>query len=287
MKRLFSFALIIICFNPVIAQTISPKPEIGIAQSIDNDSLLNASGFTCLVESVQKLFSPTKVSDQQFQQNLKTLHSLKVPVFAINIFIPSELMLVGPGVKEDSVLKYAEQVFKRTQAAGIKMIIWGSGGSRRIPDGFDVEKATGQFISIARKTSILAQKYDIVLALENLNSTETNFINTVREAYEIAQKVNHPNFRVCADIYHMLKEGESAAIIPEAKKYLVHCDIAEKENRTPPGTNGDDFRPYLRALKKIDYKGKIIMECRWEDLSRQAPQAYLYLQKEIDEVYSK
>lgn len=68
---------------------------------------------------------------------------------------------------------------------------------------------------------------------------------------------------LCADIYHMLKEAEGVDIIEKAGGYLVHCDIAEKENRNPPGELGQDFRPYLIALKKIKYAGKIIIESMW------------------------
>jgi hydroxypyruvate isomerase len=75
------------------------------------------------------------------------------------------------------------------------MIIWGSGGSRRLPDGVDHTKATEQFVSIAQKVAELAKKYSITLVLENLNSTETNFITTAHEAYLIVKKVDHPNFQ--------------------------------------------------------------------------------------------
>ena len=37
-------------------------------------------------------------------------------------------------------------------------------------DGFDPIKAKNQFVTIARKISILAKNYNITLALENLNS---------------------------------------------------------------------------------------------------------------------
>jgi sugar phosphate isomerase/epimerase len=83
----------------------------------------------------------------------------------------------------------------------------------------------------------------------------------------------------------MLKENESPDIIEETKKYFVHCDIAEKENRTPPGVAGEDFRPYLKALKKVGYSGVIVIEGRWDKLETQAPVAYQYLQKQLDEVY--
>jgi sugar phosphate isomerase/epimerase len=206
-------------------------------------------------------------------------------LFGTNLFIPGDLKTVGPAVDEKSVLSFVEGVFQRGRAAGIKMIIWGSGGSRGIPEGFDRAKAREQFISMARKIAALAKNYNIILALENLNSTECNFITSVAEAYDIVKSVDHDNFRLCADIYHMLKEGESATVIERTKKYLVYCEIAEKENRTPPGVHGENFKPYLQALKKIGYKGNIVIECRWEDFGAQGLSAYRYLYKQMEEVY--
>ena len=280
--------LFIICCISSITTTISAqKPEIGIVQDLENDSLLRASGYRYLIESTAKCFSPIKVTEQQFQEKLSSIKKLKTPLFAVNLFIPGELKVVGPTVDEAAILAYTEKVLQRCKTADVKMITWGSGGSRRLPDGFDPLKAKEQFINIARKVAAQAAQYNIMLALENLNSTEANFITTLDAALDVVKKVDHPNFRLCADIYHMLKENEDPAIIEKGKRFIVHCEIAEKEKRTPPGTMGDDFRPYLKALNKINYKGKIILECRWENLATQAPLAYQELQKQLDDVYAK
>jgi sugar phosphate isomerase/epimerase len=282
-KTLVIIACLSLSGNALYAQ----KPEIGIVQNLENDSLLRASGYRYLIESTAKYFSPIKVTDQQFQEKLSSIKKLKTPLFAINLFIPGELKVVGPTVDENAILAYTEKVLQRCKSADVKMITWGSGGSRRLPDGFDPIKAKEQFIYIARKIATQAAQYDVTLALENLNSTETNFITTLQQALDIVKQVDHPNLRLCADIYHMLKENEDPAIIDKGKGYIVHCEIAEKEKRTPPGTMGDDFRPYLRALKKINYTGKIILECRWENLALQAPLAFQEIEKQIDDEYNK
>lgn len=287
MKVLTLTACLSLFAATLFAQKKIPKPEIGIVQDYENDSLLNASGYKFLIESIGKCFSPIKVTDQQFEEKLSAIGKLKTPLFAVNLFIPGELKVVGPIVDEAAILAYTEKVLQRCKAANVKMITWGSGGSRRLPEGFDAIKAKDQFITIARKVAVQAAQYNIMLALENLNSTETNFITTLDEALDVVKKVNHPNFRLCADIYHMLKENENPAIIEKGEKYIVHCEIAEKEKRTPPGTKGDDFRPYLLALKKIKYKGNIILECRWDNLKEQAPLAYKALQTQLDDVYGK
>lgn len=284
--KLTLFSVFLCSILSVSAQRKVTAPEIGIVADFEQDSLLHANGYKYLVESIVKCFSPVKISNEQFDLRLKEFRNLHLSVFAMNIFMPGDMKLVGPDVKEDAILKYAESVFARCKRAGVSMVVWGSGGARRVPDGFDHNKAKEQFINIARKVSVLAKKYKIDLALENLNSTETNFINTVEDAFDVVTKVDQKNFWLCVDIYHMLMEGEQPAVIEKTKKKLIHCDIAEKVNRAPPGVSGDDFRPYLSVLKKIGYSGKIVLECRWTDLPTQLSSARINLQKQIDDVYT-
>lgn len=271
----------------IYAQRKAPLPEIGIVQNLENDSLIRAYGYRYLVESIARLISPKNVTAQQFEENVRKIKKLKKPLYACNIFIPGELKVVGPDVNEAAILAYAEEVFQRCKIAGVNMIIWGSGGSRRLPDGFDREKAKEQFVSVAQKIADLGRRYNMTFALENLNSTETNFITRTEEAFEIVEKVDRKNFGLCVDIYHMLKEGEPASNIEKTAKRLIYCEVAEKENRTPPGVHGEDFRPYLSALKKVGYKGKIVIECRWDDVVKQGQGAFEYLSNQLKEVYSQ
>ncbi len=285
MKNIVFLIALVCCTSPGRAQQKIEKPEIGIAQDFQMDSLLYVSGYRYMVESASKCIYPSKVTDQKFEDIKSTFENLRVKMYAVNIFFPGDRKLVGPDVNEQEILNHARAVLKRCLEANINMMVWGSGGARRVPDGYEYAEAKEQFIRIARKVADIAGEYNITLALENLNHTETNFINTVEEAYDIVKKVNHPRFLLCVDIYHMLVEGESPAIIAKTGDKLIHCDIAEKENRAPPGVKGDDFRPYLRELKKVGYSGKIVLECRWGVLADQLVMARTNLQRQIDDVY--
>jgi sugar phosphate isomerase/epimerase len=285
MTNPFLILLLNIGFLTPCLQTKIHSPEIGIVQNIENDSLLHSFGYRSVIESTPKILSPRNVSDQQFKDQLQTIKNLRVPLFACNLFIPGDLKVVGPTVNEQAVLEYVEIVLQRAQEANLKMIIWGSGGSRGVPEGFDRTKAKEQFISIAKKIAAIAEKHTITLALENLNRTECNFINSVSEALEIVKAVDHKNFRLCIDLYHMAKEGELPHVIGGTKKYVVYCEVAEKENRTPPGVHGDDFTPYFSELKKINYEGKIVIECRWEKIETQGGSAYQSLRKQLVQVF--
>ena len=55
---------------------------------------------------------------------------------------------------------------------------------------------------------------------------------------------------MCGHLSHAKGRRIPSSIL-KAKGYVIYCEVAEKEGRTPPGVQGDDFRPYFTALKKL------------------------------------
>ncbi|RNL56665.1 sugar phosphate isomerase/epimerase [Pedobacter jejuensis] len=280
--------LLIIAFTLLLVYSFTlknmQKPQLGISAGLDRDSLVYASGFRMLGESVRKMLAPS-LTGEQFEQNLSLIKAAKCKVMMCNLFFPGTLKIAGPDVDEKKVLAYADSVLNRAGQAGVKIIVLGSGGSRNIPEGYDLQKAETSFVNLAKKLGAIAKKYNVTIVLENLETTETNFITSLKSAASIVKRVNDPNFRLNADIFHMMREGELPNEIVAAGKLLAFCEIAEKEKRTLPGVMGDDFKPYLSALKKANYSGYIFIEGNIGNAEVEIPKAFNYLTKQIDEVY--
>lgn len=281
MRSILFFFLSVVALSDTFCQ----KPQIGVAEFMENDSVITASGFSVNLESIVRLVSPLSVSDAQFDKNKLLFSQLKTPIYAFNIFIPGELKVVGPDVDEEALYAYVEKTMHRISQTNTKVVVWGSGGSRRLPDGWDKKTAFQQIIRAGKKIAAIAEKYGITVALENLNSSETNFITSVAEALYVVKKVNHPHLKLGIDIYHMLKDKEDPAIMYKTKKYAYHVEIAESEGRKAPGVGGTDFRPYLLPLAKIGYHNPIVIEGRWDDLSTVGKMTVRFLQQQIDAVY--
>jgi sugar phosphate isomerase/epimerase len=260
-------------------------PKLGIVESIENDSLLHAAGFGMLGETVGKMLSPS-LSEAAFEANLQKIKQIKSKLYLCNILFPGSMKITGPEVNEKRVLGYLDTVLYRAKRAAVPVIVLGSGGSRRLPEGYDTKLAVTEFTKLCKNMALVAKKHGVVIMIESLNSTETNFLNTVEQAAEIVKKVNHPNFRLNADIYHMLKENEPPQHIIDAGKLIAHVEIAEKEKRSFPGLMKEDFRPYFKALQTIGYKGPIFIEARTSNLKEDAPMAFKYLTTQLKEVYS-
>ncbi len=281
MKSVLFYSLYFFVLTSVLAQ----KPQIGIADYVKNDSIISDIGFDCMLESVARLISPITVSDEEFEKNKLFFEQMKTPIYAFNIFIPGELKVVGPNVDEAAVLSYVEKVMQRLSQTKTRVIVWGSGGSRSLPEGWDKKEAFKQIIAMGKKIAALGQKYNITVSMESLNTSECNFITSVKEALYVVKKVNHPNLRLTIDIYHMLKDNEDPKIIYKTKNYLFHVEIAEREGRTAPGVAGTDFKPYLLPMAKNGYANKIIIEAYYDDLSTIGKMTKTYLQNQLDEVY--
>jgi sugar phosphate isomerase/epimerase len=189
---------------------------------------------------------------------------------------------VGQAAAHQEILKFGETSFRRAQIAGIKIIVFGSGGARRIPEGFSAAEAKQQFVSLCKQLAPLALKYNVVISLEPLNTRECNFINSLAEGAEIVQAVNHESFRLLADVYHMLMENESPSEIIKYGDLIYHTHIAEKTGRSAPGVHNEDFTPYFWALKQANYKGRMTIECLWNNIEAQASGALSVMRSQID-----
>jgi sugar phosphate isomerase/epimerase len=243
--------------------------KIGLCTSFEQSPLLAKAGFDYVEEDVQSFLSPEE-PDSVFTSRLAVSNGAELPITAACCFLPGKLKCTGPAADMEGIARYAEVAFRRAQQVGVGTIVFGSGGARQIPDGFDRAKALEQFIETVKHLAPLAERHRVTIVIEPLNSKECNFINSLAEGARVVEAVAHPQVRLLADIYHMLMDGEAAGEIITHGALLHHAHVAEREGRMAPGTSGEDFGPYLRALAKVGYRGSISFECGWKNLAEQA-----------------
>lgn len=264
------------------AQTLADR--IGVCTSVGKAALLKQAGCSYVEIGIRSFLVPDK-PDSVFAPHLREARAAALPLYSGNGFFPGDLRLTGPDVCPDKILEYGRTAIRRAREVGVKVLVLGSGSARNIPDNFSREEATGQFVTLCRKLAEFAADYDVYIAIEPLQSSETNFINTVRQGTEIARTVNHPNLGVLADFFHMLRENEDAGALIEAGKWLKHCHIAEKEIRSAPGVKGDDFTPFFKALHQAGYTGAVSIECKWDDMDKQLAASVAAMKEQIHKSY--
>ena len=256
--------------------------HLGLCTSASaNAGLIAGSTLDYVEENVQSFLLPRDSDAAAWARRLADARVCGKPISAANCFLPGDLPCVGPAVDRSAIRAWASAAFARAKQAGITAIVFGSGGSRRIPDGFDRAQARAQFVDLLRELGPLAARQNVTLVVEPLNTGECNFITSVDEGADIVRDTATPGVRLLADIYHMLRDGEGPDAITRAGVLLAHIHVAEREKRTAPGVAGDDFTPYLRALAGIGYDGNLSIESGWQDLAVQLPVALAALRRQL------
>jgi len=113
-----------------------------------------------------------------------------------------------------------------------------------------------------REVALYAKsKSDIVIAVEPVNRFETHFLNVAEDAVKYCRDVGTGNLKVHLDSFHMIREEQSFAGAVETcgKKYLGYVHACEN-NRGIPGTGLVPWEEFFAALRKIKYKGPIVIE---------------------------
>ncbi len=253
--------------------------KIGVCWGPDNQHPI--LGLDYFEGTVADLLCPLK-DDAAFAARLAAVKAAPVRVLAANCFIPGDLKTTGPAVEKDKLDEYVATTMKRALQMGLTHIVFGSGGSRRVPEGFELAAAQKQIVDHLRRWGPIAGKYHVTIVLEPLNKAECNIVTNVDEGADLVRRAGHPNIRLLIDTYHMAKDNDPIESIVRAKGLIAHAHCAEANGRGPLGTTGEDQRPYFRALREIGYSGAISIEANWKDFAAQLPPAVAELRRQLE-----
>lgn len=219
--------------------------------------------------------------DAQFAPHAEALRQSGFPMPAANVLLPATLKCSGPDIDYARLDRYAHVVFRRARELGMTLIVFGSAGARMVPEGFSQATAFEQYVDLLRQFAPLAEEQGVTIVVEPLNRGECNLINTVLEGAEAVRRANHPAVKLLVDLFHMLRNGESPDDIVKVGPLIRHAHLAENRDRAAPGTHGDDFRPFLRALRQTGYRDRLALEPIWTDLPAQLPGALREVRRQL------
>jgi len=246
--------------------------RFGVCTAISNASMLKAAGWDFVEESVQRFLQP-EVAESEWQgENLAREAGL--PVEAANVLMPGGLKITGPAVDFAALRKHIGTVMMRAGRVGIKTVVFGSGGARNVPEGFDRERARGQILDFVRMAAEAAGANGVVVVVEPLRRGECNILNSVAEAMGYVREVSHPALECLVDSYHFWEENEPLESLKEAMPRIRHVHVADRGTRLAPGQTaaaagqGDEgmaeYLGFFRVLKAGGYDGRISVEGTWK-----------------------
>lgn len=243
---------------------------------LEDASIFADAGFDYLEIGVVSKLIPEKPASE-FAEALNEIRSSPLPCPCANGFLPIDLKVCGEEIDPKRWPSYAESAFARAAEAGVDTIVFGSGGSRRCPEGFSVARASEQILDFLLTIAPIAEKYGVTLVLEPLRKHECNMLNSVATASTLVSRVNHPNIRLLVDSFHFLTDDLDTEGLVWSMPLIRHVHIATVPNRRVPGFEECGLMEFLRILKRGGYCGRISFEGRIEDLKAESIQCLDYL----------
>ena len=246
--------------------------QFGACADIDKAGLIGSVGFDFVELPLNRV---ARMAEDEYEEYLDATRAAPVPARVFNCFFPGELQLTGPDVPQKEIAAYVDVALTRMDELGGETLVFGSGRSRRVPEGFSREEAWEQLLELMNTVGDVADTHDIVIAVEPLRSAESNIINSVAEGYEFVRDLDHSSVRLLVDFYHLAQENEPLDAIHAAGATVIqHVHIAEPESRRwPAPEDSARYASSTAALGDIGTNKTSRAEGRTQNMKRDAPQA--------------
>lgn len=127
-----------------------------------------------------------------------------------------------------------------------------------------------------------ASPRQVILVLEPINIHQATYIHTTQDGIEMVDRVNHPNFRLMVDTYHMnIEDVNIYESLCEAGNRIKFVHFSDN-NRKRPGNAHLDFKKIIATLNEIHYEGYVSLEIfPWPNPDEAAKLSIKYLRRFI------
>jgi D-psicose/D-tagatose/L-ribulose 3-epimerase len=270
------------CFLAMLSVTPAArqpgKAQVGYCVGLKGLETAKAAGFDYVEIGVTEIAA---LSDADFDAAVERVKQVGISTPNANLFLPASMRLTGPQPMDpEEQMAYVRKAFARLNRLGVKIVCFGSGGARRVPDGFPKEEAFKQLVAFGKRIAPEARANGITVVIEPLRVQETNIINTAAEGLALVNAVGDPNFQLLIDFYHLASEKEDPAIILEAAEHLRHLHMANPQGRVfPLDWDEFDYAPFFANLRRIGYPGRISVEASSRDVPAEGPRAIALLRR--------
>jgi sugar phosphate isomerase/epimerase len=223
------------------------------------------------------------LSDVEFDALVARVQAIGLPTPSAYQFLPDRISLTGPQPATPEIeTAYVTRAFARLARLGVHLVGFGSGGARRVPDGFSKRAAFDQLVAFGRRIAPIARANNLVVAIEPQRPEESNIVNSAAEGLTLVDAVDDPAFQLLVDFFHMASVKEDPAVIQRAGPHVRHLHMANPNGRVFPLSASEyDYSAFFRNLRAIGYSGLISVEASSADVAADAPRTIAMLRDEL------
>jgi D-psicose/D-tagatose/L-ribulose 3-epimerase len=144
---------------------------------------------------------------------------------------------------------------------GGEVMIFGS-PKQRNTQGISVDQAKKYFTEGLTEVADHAQRQGIKILIEPLGRRNTDVVNTLAEALELARQVDHPAVQIMFDFNNTVDETEPYdVLLRKYFKHIHHVHVQEQGGKhLGTGNAVNDYVKAFQVLKDLKYNGWVSLE---------------------------
>ena len=235
--------------------------RFGLCADIRNVLEVQAAGYDYIEGKLNQF---ALWSDEEFESVLELFRSAEIKMETVSLLLPKSMTVIGDKFSKVELLTYLDRAFARMDALDSKLVVFGSGKSRFVPEGMRWQDAFTELVKVTGLMGNIAAEHGISIAIEPLNRSETNLINSLAEGAALQAAVGRDNVGLLADGFHMRREGEDMNRIVLCSP-LMHTHIAMKDGRAYPTERCEETEEFFTMLKAAGYDGRMSIEGKSDD----------------------
>src|SRR6201994_3129808 len=268
------------CLALVALAQPQSKVRIGYCGPLKDIDAVKTAGFDYMEVRTSEIAA---LSDADYEKAAAKFKEAGLPVLAANLFIPANIKVTGPNIDKDRQMEYVRLALDRVSRLGVRLVVFGSGGARQVPEGFSKQEAFEQLVDFGKRIAPEARSRNITIAIEPLRQQESNIINNTADELAWVNAVNDPNIQLMIDFYHFSVEKQDPSEILRVQNHLRHLHMANPNGRVMP-LKWDEYNygPFFAVLRQIHYDKLISLEVNHANLA-EAPQAIALLRHAFGE----
>ncbi|MBN1479304.1 sugar phosphate isomerase/epimerase [candidate division KSB1 bacterium] len=175
---------------------------------------------------------------------------------------PKGLHFTTPDTEvREKTVNYLKDLINFCSDLGGTVMIFGSPKQRNTVD-ISIVEAKKYFADGLAQVADLAQQRGVQILLEPLDKSQTDVVNTLAEAKEIIEKINHPAIQTMFDFHNTPDETEPFdVLIKKYYPYIYHVHVQEMDGKHLG--QGDAVTHYVKAfqqLKDLNYNKWVSLE---------------------------
>ncbi|MFC1633378.1 sugar phosphate isomerase/epimerase family protein [Planctomycetota bacterium] len=217
------------------------------------------AAFTLVKEGVQEI-SPAKRKEM-----VSTMKSTGIECVGLHWLLappPKGLHFTTPNVSvRRKTIAYFNELIDFCSDLNGEVMIFGS-PKQRNTQGISVEQANQYFAESLTKVADHAQQCGIRILIEPLGHRVTDVVNTLAEALELAQQVDHPAVDIMFDFNNTVDETEPFdVLLRKYYKHIHHVHVQEQGGKhLGTGTAVNDYVKAFQVLKDMKFSDWISLE---------------------------